>query len=144
MEITLKELHRGVCKTFTALAIGKDESVFDFLKDLDKSNRQASKQLQNAMTTIASEPAYHNPRKFKSVGNGIFEIKTNSGIRLYTFLTQIEGLSEPQFVIATNGGTKNNAREQNRDIERARALKNAFDDSLASPKTKLKYLPLPA
>lgn len=143
MEIILKEIHCGPWKTFTTLAIDKNDCVSEFLKDLEKSNPPAVKQLQNAMNSIASEKFYRNTTKFKPVGDGIFEIKTKSGIRLYTFFTEIEGIDKPQLVLATNGGIKNTAKEQDRDIERAERIRDQFMNAKDSPKTELNYISLP-
>lgn len=143
MEITVKELHCGAWKTFTTLAIDKDDHVSSFLEELEKSNPQAIKQLQNAMNSIASEKLYRNTTKFKPVGDDIFEIKTNCGIRLYTFYTSIEGIDKPQLVLATNGGTKNTDKEQNRDIKQAEKIRDRFIAATNDLETKFNYLRLP-
>lgn len=78
------------------------------------------------MEVIASEEHFRNPTKFKSVGDGISEIRLRSGIRLYTFTTTIEGLPHPQLIVATNGGKKNTNKEQQRDIKRARKIRGQF------------------
>ena len=126
LEITLKELHRGAWKSFTTLKIGKDDSVSDFLAKLAKSNPAAFNQLRATMEVIASEEHFRNPRKFKSVGEGINEIRLRSGIRLYTFTAKIEGLPQPQLIVATNGGKKNTSKEQQRDIKKARKIREQF------------------
>ena len=96
--------------------MGTDSRVADFLDQLIVSNRNAAKSLQTSMATITSVDSYRNERKFKNVGNGVFEIKV-PGIRLYCFKDEIDGL-DSKLIIATNGGTKNNMREQNGDITR--------------------------
>ncbi len=95
------------------------------------------------MTAIASEKFFRNTTKFKKVGDDIFEIKTKGGIRLYSFFTEIDGIDKPQLVLATNGGTKNTAKEQTRDIKEAEKIRERFIASMDLPKTKLKYLKLP-
>ncbi len=124
MEITLKEVHCGPCRTVVTLQLGDDQQVADFLKSLIHSNPNAAASLQTSMATITSVDSYHNKRKFTNVGDGIYEIKI-PGIRLYCFKDQIEGLPA-KLIIATNGGTKNNKREQNADIKRASHLKSRY------------------
>ena len=76
------------------------------------------------MATITSLETYNNDRKFKNVGDGIYEIKV-PGIRLYCFKDEIEGLPA-KLILATNGGTKNNKKEQNSDIKRAAGLRSRY------------------
>lgn len=124
MEITLKEIHRGPCRTVVALQLGGDSQLEDFLESLIQSNPNAAKSLQTSMATITSLENYHNDHKFKMVGDGIYEIKV-PGIRLYCFKDEIEGLPA-KLILATNGGTKNNKKEQNSDIKRAAGLRSRY------------------
>ena len=75
---------------------------------------------------------------FRDVGDGIFEIKV-PGIRLYCFKDQIDTL-ETKFILATNGGTKNNPREQNSDIQRAIRLRERYLAAKQSEATTLHYI----
>lgn len=90
------------------------------------------------MATITSVDPYRNPRKFNDVGDGIFEIKV-PGIRLYCFKDQIDALGT-KFILATNGGTKNNKREQNSDIKRAALLRDRYFAAKKLPDTQLNYI----
>lgn len=137
MEITLKELHCGSCRTVVSLQLEEDQSVNTFLAKLIASNPNAAKSLQTSMATITSAETYHNERKFRSVGDGVYEIKV-PGIRLYCFKDEIEGLS-PKLIIATNGGTKNTKREQQSDIKRASQIKGRYFAAKAQPGTTLNY-----
>jgi hypothetical protein len=124
VEITLKEIHRGPCRAVVTLRLGDDSQVEIFLESLIHSNPHAAKSLQTSMATITALETYHNERKFKNLGDGIYEIKV-PGIRLYCFKDEIEGLPA-KLILATNGGTKNNKKEQNSDIKRAVALRNRY------------------
>lgn len=90
------------------------------------------------MATITSVDAYRNKRKFRDVGEGIYEIKV-PGIRLYCFKDQIDTL-ETKFILATNGGTKKNKREQNSDIKRAAQLRDRYFAAKKLPDTQLNYI----
>jgi len=90
------------------------------------------------MATITSVDPYRNKRKFRDVGDGIFEIKV-PGIRLYCFKDQIDSL-ETKFILATNGGTKNNKREQNSDISRAAQIRDRYLAAKKRDDTTLHYI----
>jgi len=124
VEITLKEIHLGSCRTVVTLQLGSDFQMENFLVSLIQSNPNAAKSLQTSMATITSLETYHNERKFKNVGDGIYEIKV-PGIRVYCFKDEIDGLPA-KLILATNGGTKNNKKEQNSDIKRAATLRSRY------------------
>jgi len=90
------------------------------------------------MATITSVDLYRNKRKFVDVGDGIFEIKV-PGIRLYCFKDQIDSI-KPKFILTTNGGTKNNKREQNSDIKRASQIKDRYFAAKKRADTTLHYI----
>jgi putative component of toxin-antitoxin plasmid stabilization module len=120
------------------LQLEADTQLTDFLKLLSASNPNAARSLQTSITTITSVEIYRNERKFKHVGDGVFEIKV-PGIRLYCFKDQIAGLPA-KLIIATNGGTKNTKREQNSDIQRATRLMERYFAAKPSAATKLHYI----
>ncbi len=138
MEIILKEVHCGPCRTVVTLQLEADTQLSDFLKFLTASNPNAARSLQTSMATITSAEVYHNERKFKHVGGGVFEIKV-PGIRLYGFKDEIPGLPS-KLIIATNGGTKNTKREQNSDIQRATRLRERYLAAKQSEATTLHYI----
>jgi putative component of toxin-antitoxin plasmid stabilization module len=138
LEITLKEVHRGPCRTVVTLQLEADTQLADFLKFLTASNPDAARSLHTSMATITSVETYHNELKFKHVGGGVYEIKV-PGIRLYCFTDEIEGLPA-KLIIATNGGSKNTKREQNSDIQRATRLKDRYLAAKPSEATKLHYI----
>ena len=137
MEITLKELHCGQHHTVVALQLEGDDSLNVFLQKLIASNLKSAKSLQTSMATITSVEIFRNERKFKNVGEGIYEIKV-PGTRLYCFKDKIDGM-DAKFIIATNGGGKNNKKEQNSDIKRASQLRSRFLAAKAREDTELNY-----
>ena len=72
------------------------------------------------------------------MGHGVFEIKV-PGIRLYCFKDEIVGLAS-KLIIATNGGSKNNKRQQHSDIQRAVQLKERYLAAKQLENTTLHYL----
>ena len=120
------------------LQLGNDASADDFLNHLIASNPNAARSLQTSMATITAVEEYHNERKFKRVAEGIYEIKV-PGIRLYCFKEQLDGLPA-KLIVATNGGGKNTPREQNRDINRALALRQRYLAMKDQAETKLRYI----
>lgn len=90
------------------------------------------------MATITAVEEYQNERKFKRVAEGIYEIKV-PGTRLYCFKEQLDGLPA-KLIVATNGGGKNTHREQNRDINRAVALRQRYLAMRDQAATKLRYI----
>ena len=134
----MKEVHRGPSRTVVTLQLEADSQLADFLKFLAASNPNAARSLQTSMATITSVEAFHNERKFKHVGGGVFEIKV-PGIRLYCFKDEIAALPS-KLIIATNGGTKNTKREQHSDIQRATRLKERYFAAKSSEATTLHYI----
>ena len=138
MEIVLKEIHVGACRTVVTLRLDGDGGAEEFLKDLIASNPNAARSLQTSMATITAVEKYHNERKFKRVAGGIYEIKV-PGSRLYCFREQLDGLPA-KLIVATNGGGKNNKGEQNRDIKRAVGLRQRYLVARSEETTKLRYI----
>ncbi len=138
MEIVLKEIHVGSCRTVVTLRLDGDGSAEDFLNTLIASNPNAARSLQTSMATITAVGEYHNERKFKRVAEGIYEIKV-PGTRLYCFKEQLDGLST-KLIVATNGGGKNTKREQNRDIQRAIGLRERYLVAKAEDATTFRYI----
>jgi hypothetical protein len=138
LEIILKEVHVGPCRTVVTLQIGNDRSADDFLYELIASNPNAAKSLQTSMATITSIEEYRNRRKFKRVAEGIYEIKV-PGIRLYCFKEQLEGMPS-KLIVATNGGRKNTKREQDSDIKQASVIRERFLTLKNLETTKLRYI----
>ena len=141
MEITVRELIVGECHTIATLALDKDDRADAFLKKLARSNSNAVKSLKTCMKTISSVHVLRNNKKFKPVGNSVYEIKV-PGIRLYCFHDQIEG-HPAKLIIATNGGKKNTPKEQDSDIRRAKEIRKRYRKAKEDPETTLEYIELP-
>ena len=138
VEITMKELHAGVCKTVVSLQIGDNTELQNFLDGLIKSDPIAMKRIQSAMVTISSEDNYVNDQKYKSTSEkGIYEIKAG-GLRLYCFQDRLSD-NLPCLIIATNGGGKNAKKEQSRDIKRAAKIQREYKNAKKLDTTKLDY-----
>ena len=141
MEIVFKEIYVGACGSVVTLRLGEDAPADEFLADLIASNPHAAKSLQTSMATITAVDAYRNDRKFKRVAPGIYEIKV-PGIRLYCFRDQL-GDGEPmKLIVATNGGTKNNKKEQGSGIKRASTIRERYLSLKDRADTKARYIPL--
>ncbi len=138
MEIVLKEVHVGPCRTVVTLQIGSDAAAGDFLAALIATNPHAAKSLQTSMATITAVDHYHNVRKFKRVADGIYEIKV-PGIRLYCFKDEMDHLPA-KLVVATNGGIKNTKRQQDGDIRRAIQIRESYMQLKTREDTRLRYL----
>lgn len=140
IEITMKELHVGTCKTVVSMQIDDNTELQEFLEGKIKSDQAGMKRLQTAMATISSVDNYVNKTKYRSVSEkGIYEIKTG-GIRLYCFQDRLDD-NLPCLIIATNGGEKNTSKEQNRDIKRAAAIQQQYFAAKNLHNTQLTYTP---
>jgi hypothetical protein len=131
VEITLTSIHLGSARRVVTLGLDGRDLAYEFLADLAKSDRPAAESLKNRIKTVADHDHYHhNEQIFRGVGDGLYEFKAKH-IRLYAFYEQLPG-ENPQLIIATNGGTKNNKKEQRTDIARAKSLRAQY---LAAKKT---------
>ena len=79
------------------------------------------------MTTITSVARYRNERKFKQVkgAKNLYEIKI-PGIRLYCFQETLEGLPQPNLIIAAYGRSKPKTKQQKADISHANKIRNDY------------------
>lgn len=138
VEITMKELHVGTCKTVVSMQIDDNTELQEFLENKIKSDPAGMRRLQTAIATISSVENYVNKTKYRSVSEkGIYEIKTG-GIRLYCFQDRLSD-NLPCLIIATNGGGKNTSKEQNRDINRAAKIKAEYLEAKQLDDTELDY-----
>jgi hypothetical protein len=124
VEITLASIHLGTSRRVVTLGLDGRDLAGEFLTTLRKSNPRGAESLYTRIQTVAEYDRFENEFTFRSVRDGIFEFK-RPGLRLYAFYDEIEGL-DPQLIIATNGGTKNNKKEQQTDIARAQSLRSRY------------------
>ena len=125
------------------MAIDGKELAGEFLENLRKSRRKDAKKFQTAFSTICSVEHYSNKEKFRNIGNGIYETKIN-GLRLYGFKDtsgdfETASGSSNHLILASNGGTKNTAREQQRDIKKAQDLRTQYFDAKKDNASEFEY-----
>lgn len=132
LEIILTTLHLGGARRVVTIAINGKDLAQDFIRKLRKSDRAGAELLFARIKAVAERENYENRETFRSLGSNLFEFKTRSGLRLYAFLDEVENLG-PQLVIATNGGKKNTAKEQNADIARARSIQERYQFAKSNP-----------
>ena len=124
IDITFKTLHVGDCWRVVTLGIeGKDEA-HDFLKKLQKDDQKKWDAINTRISTVSNHANCSNKITFRPVGEGIFEFK-RPGVRLYAFYEKIG--EKHHLILCTNGGKKNTKKEQDRDIERAKARKAEYE-----------------
>lgn len=95
------------------LAIGDLCPVQEYLLSLDLKDQ---KQITALITFIAENGPPTNIEKFKPLGEGIFELKTRSGIRILSFFG---GSSLPRSLILTHGFPKPKPRTLQQEIRKA-------------------------
>lgn len=133
-DITLTIIHVGSCRCVATLGINGNDPAYQFLEKLNKDDRNQWKQLSTRLATIANYPNYQNTQTFRHVGDNIFEFK-RSGLRLYAFYDNLE--RDHALILCTNGGTKNNKKEQNRNIQLAQTIRRRYFEAKASPATRI-------
>lgn len=132
LEISLKTVHLGSAKRVTTLGINQKDQANDYLLKLSKSNPQGFQSLLKRLQAIAEHDSFENKNTYRHVGDQVFEVKTTTGLRLYTFPDTIKGQAH-QLIIAVSGGKKGNKKEQQADIAKAQQIKK---DYLAAKKLK--------
>jgi len=125
------------------MAIDGKELASEFLQGLIKSQRNDAKKFHTTFATICSVENYSNKEKFRTLGNGIYEIKIN-GKRLYCFKDtsgdfETASGSSNHLILASNGGTKNTKREQQRDIKKTQDLKTQYFDAKKDNASEFEY-----
>ncbi|MFT6863597.1 MAG: putative component of toxin-antitoxin plasmid stabilization module [Akkermansiaceae bacterium] len=142
LEISLTTVHLGSAKRITTLGINKKDQANDYLLTLAKSNLQGFQSILKRLQAIAEHDTFENKRTYRHVGDQVFEVKTTSGLRLYTFPDTIKGQAH-QLIIAVCGGKKGNKKEQQADIEKAKQIKKDYLAAKKLASTQLKIVPLP-
>ena len=140
LEITLTTVHLGSVKRVVTLGIDGKDLAHEYLLKLGKSNQQGLQSMLKRLKAISEHESIENQITYRHVGEQVFEVKTKSGLRFYTFPDEIEGLGH-QLIIATSGGKKANKKEQNADITKAKALRKSY--LAAKPQASFSLIPLP-
>lgn len=132
VDITLETLHVGSVQRIVTLGIDGKDHAKEFLLELSHHNRQGLKSIRNRFHVIAELNDYENEHTFKRLKNshGLYEVKTNCGLRLYCFREQ------GTMIIAAFGGKKNS---QNRDIRKAQDLMKEYQ-KLRKQKAPIKII----
>jgi len=119
LEVIAYEIYGGSVRTVAALALDGSDDLIDYLAKLRKSNPKGYDILHGSFETLCNERAFHERATFKCLdrATGLYEFRASS-LRLYGFF------HANTLVLLTNGGTKNNKKEQSRDIARARRIQN--------------------
>jgi len=96
------------------LGIDGNSPADDFLDQLQTSNSEGYDALYARFRAVAEQDRYENMLTFRSLGDGLYEPKTKkSGLRLFAFYDQIEGM-EPQLIVAASGTSR--SKRQAADI----------------------------
>ena len=140
LEITLTTIHLGSVKRVVTLGMDGKDLAHDYLLKLGRSNQQGLQSILKRLKAIAEHESFENQITYRHVGEQIFEVKTKSGLRFYTFPDEVEGLGH-QLIIATSGGKKANKKEQNADITKAKAIRKSY--LAAKPKASFNLIQLP-
>lgn len=140
VEITLTTIHLGSVKRVVTLGINGRDLANEYLLKLGKGNQQGLQSILKRLAAIAEHERFENQITYRLVGEKIFEVKTKSGLRFYTFADEIEGLGL-HLIIATSGGKKGNKKEQNSDIAEAKAIRRSYFAAKSQPTTILNLIP---
>ena len=108
LEITADEIYRGSARTVVALSLGGSPPALEYLRNLEKSNKKGHDIIHGYFDSPSNEKEIHERATFKCLDRGrrLYEFRPSS-LRLYCFLY------EDTLIFLTNGGTKNNKKEQN-------------------------------
>ena len=142
LEITLTTVHLGSVKRVVTLGMNGNDPAYEYLLKLGKSNPQGLQSILKRLAVVAEHERFENKLTYRHVGEQVFEVKTTSGLRFYTFPDTINGLDH-QLIIATSGGKKGIKKEQDADILRAKETRNAYLTAKSKSTTLLNLIPLP-
>lgn len=122
LEIPAHLVHRGERREVVALGLESEIPGLAYLRELRQFNPKGYQILAGQIRLLCDTPLIRSKPTFKLLDptRQLFEFKTRSGLRLYCFP---EGDS---LILLTNGGKKNTAKQQDRDIQRAKATHDQF------------------
>lgn len=123
IDITLSTIHVGSARRVVTLAIDGKDLAYQFLSKLRKDDCNQWKFIKKRIIAVSEHDTFENRITFSYVGDGVFEFK-RPGLRLYAFYDEVAGMDH--LILCTNGGTKNNKKEQNKDIEKAISIKSRY------------------
>ena len=125
LEVRAFEIYAGPVRIVAALALDGSDDLIAYLAKLRKSNPKGHAILHGYFKTLCHEPVLHDRSTFKCLDRaaGLYEFRPSS-LRLYCFVY------ENTLILLTNGGTKNNKKEQSRDIARAQKIQKETLDRI--------------
>jgi phage-related protein len=120
MDITLISLASG--KGFNLYAVVENRScaVKEFIENLDEVGKT---QIIALFQRILTHGLLHDEKKFRDLEDGIYELKTRSGIRVLCFFG---GKLLLRSLVLTHGFPKSKKNVLGREITKARALYNKY------------------
>lgn len=141
LAVTLTTIHLGSAKRVVTLGLDGKDPADEYLLKLGKGNTQGLQSILKRLAAIAEHESFENRITYRHVGDQVFEVKTNNGLRFYTFPDEIPELGR-QLIIATGGGRKGNKKEQDADIARAKKIKAAYLAAKTKPTTTIELIRL--
>lgn len=141
LEITLTTIHLGSIKRVVTLGIDGKDLANDYLLKLGKGNLAGVSSIMKRLKMISEHESLENKITYRHVGEQVFEVKTKTGLRFYTFHDEIEGFGN-QLIIATSGGKKGQKKEQGSDITKAKQLKKDYFKAKSLSSTQFNLIPL--
>jgi putative component of toxin-antitoxin plasmid stabilization module len=125
LEVHAYEIYAGSVRSVAALALDGSDDLSNYLASLRKSNPKGHAILHGYFKTLCNERELHERGTYKCLdrATGLYEFRLSS-LRLYCFVY------ENTLVLLTNGGTKNNNKEQSRDIAKARKIQQETLDRI--------------
>lgn len=123
--MNIKVLAAGSGQGFSIYAIIVDDHclVEEFIDNL---NVHYQKQITNLLERIFTAGLPKGIEKFRNIDDGIYELKTRSGIRLLSFFA---GPNLPRSIILTHGFHKPNSRVLKREKQKALTWLNEYNSS---------------
>lgn len=141
LDVTLTTIHLGSAKRVVTLGLDGKDPANEYLLKLGKGNTKGLQSILKRLEAIAEHESFENKVTYRHVGDQVFEVKTNTGLRFYTFPDEIAKFGK-QLIIATSGGKKGNKKEQDADIARAKKIKKFYLAAKAEPTTTIKLIRL--
>lgn len=128
MPTVTKQIREGAHYRFTIYAVAERSDsglrcpTLDFFQDAETKEPEDLERLTAILDYLAEHGSLRNENKFKHVTNtnGIFEMRTPRGLRLFCFF------DEGRVIVCTNGVIKKRQKAQPDDISSAEQWKAAY------------------
>ena len=116
----LCELEAGEAFKIYAIQSGRDCPVEDFLTDAMHTMPEEAEKLAALLERTANQGIPKNKTKVNTLGDGLFEFKTNGGIRIPFFY------DVGKLILCTHGFIKKRQTTPQKEIKRARDFMKAY------------------